>query len=384
MTKNGETDFDVEKSPEQLSEEMSQKIFGKPSKDIKYVYVTNYIHHQLLEEEITRTGLYQWINVFKGEVKYPRDIVDYNDYDIVHVNMSGQDISLVGDIREAIGENSKTKLVVNNDYTTELWGTSFDFPNSIRREITNADMLFGTEYYQVTALSELSGRQCYIIPHPADIRRLKHLPKMDNKEIISTIWRRYDQHSYIPHLVTRNHGYTTQLIGYDKGKDRKPYVTTPLYDYVFEGTNYFDFCDQMRECKIVYDPFTFHSYSRATVDTAAMGVAVVGSDRTQSMKICYPYTTVDPYDVVKGRQLIEKLINDKDFYDLVVKTALERVEFYNHENSKARFLVALEESLRIKYEPTKVKNKKREKGKGADALVGLANAKNRKREKAKP
>ena len=54
------------KTQEERIEDLSQEIFGKPSKDIKYLLVTNYIHKQLLEEELARTGLYQWLNVFRG------------------------------------------------------------------------------------------------------------------------------------------------------------------------------------------------------------------------------------------------------------------------------------------------------------------------------
>ena len=327
-------------------ERLSQELFGKPSKEIKYLMVTNYIHDTLVnEEEVTRTGLYQWLNVFDGEVKKPEDVSDYNDYDIVQVNLSGQDIHLVSDIKEKIVEGSNTKVVANNDYTSELWTNSFDFPSTMRREISSADMVFGTEYFQTSALSELLDRKVYIIPHPADVRRLKSLPKLPKKDVLSVVWRRYDNHAYVPSLVVRNHGLKTQLIGYDKGLDKKNYITTTLYDKVYSGTNYFDFCDFLRESKIVYDPFTLHSYSRTTVDTAALGVAVVGSNRTQSVNICYPYTKVDPYDVASARRLIEKLLTDEDFYNLVVETALEKVEFYNHTNSKDRYLIALYESI---------------------------------------
>jgi len=335
---------ELQKPTEDLIEEISQELFGKPSKDVKYLLVTNYIHRQLLEEELTRTGLYQWINVFKGDVKRPRDIKDYNDYDIVQVNLSSQDMHLIGDIRAKIGEDSKTLLVVNNDYTTEIWENAFQFPTTMSREIAYADMLFGTEYYQTTALSEMVGRKCFVIPHPADIRRLKSLAPKQRKDIITAIWRRYDNRTFVPSLAIRGHGLTTRLIGYDKNQDQRFHATTPLYDYVMAGTNYFQFCDQMRESKIVYDPFTYHSYSRATVDAAALGVAYIGSSRTQSSPLLYPFTTIDPYDIKKARELVVKLNTDEEFYNKVVSTARERSEFYNHENSKLRYMMALSES----------------------------------------
>lgn len=367
-------DEKVEPTQQERLDNYSQELFGKPAKDIKYLLVTNYIHQQLLEEELTRTGLYQWINVFNGEVKYPRDVVDFNDYDIVQVNMSAQDIQEAANIRELIGEDSKTKIVLNNDYTTEMWGRSFGNPETMRREIAPADMIFGTEYFQVTALTEVSNRKVFIIPHPADVKRLKNLPEIPKKDIISTIWRRYDNHAYIPSLAVRDHGLTTQLIGYDKSIDNKVWLTTTLYDYVMAGTNYFDYCDQMRESLIVYDPFTYHSYNRGVVDCAAMGVPVVGSNRTQSVNVCYPFTKVDPFDVTGARKMIEKLLTDEAFYDKVVKYARETAEYYNHKNSMEKYLMALSEAVAEGKQKSveKAKKKTLEKGRGEDVNFVIA------------
>lgn len=341
-------------------EELSKDIFNKPSEEIKYVYATNYIHQQILDEENVRSGLYQWQNVFNGTAKYPRDIRDYNEYDIIQVNASAQDLHLVNEIRRNLKPDSKTRIVLNNDYTTEMWGPSFDYTPVVYESIKDADMLYGTEYFQTTALSEISGRKCYIIPHPSDIRRLKNLPIIPKKNIISTIWRRYDMHGYIPSLVARNHGLITQLIGYDKTKDRKVWVTTTLYDYVFQGTNHFQFTDWMRESRIVYNPFTFHSYDRSTVECAAMGVAVVGSDRTDSCRRLYPFTSCDPYDVKKGRDLITKLLNDEEFNKKVVDYAKINSEFYNITNSKQRYLEALYDSINRKDEKKEKQQVKKE------------------------
>ena len=331
----------MEETVNEKIERFSQSLFHKSSKDIKYLLVTNYVLQVLLDEDNIRTGLYQWLNVFNGEVKRFKEVDDFNKYDIIQINMSGQDIHLVGEVRKLLGDNKHTKIVLNNDYTTEMWANSFDYIPSLRREINFADMIFGTEYYQTTALCELAQRQCYVIPHPTDIKRLKSLPIISKKSIISTIWRRYDNFSYIPSLVVNNQGLITQLLGYDSEKDHKNYVTITNYDYVISSTDYNTFCEQLRESEVVYDPFTFHSYSRTTVDTAAMGVPVVVSNRTQSGVICYPYTCVDPYDVKTARDLIHKLLTDENFKKLVIDTALEKCEYYNHENSKERYLESL-------------------------------------------
>ena len=353
-------------------DEVSQKLFNKDFSDIKYLLCTNYVHQTLLDEENTRTGLYQWLNVFDGDVKYPRDVDDFNKYDIIQINMSTQDLPLINTIKSQLNpNNTRTKIVVNNDYTTELWGASFPHPDTLAREIQNADMIFGTEYFQVSTLSELVKRKVFIIPHPADVRRLKSLPSIEKKPIISTIWRRYDNFSYVPHFAVRNHGLTTRLIGFDKDKDSRTWLTTSLYDYVLAGTNFFDFTSQLKESMIVYDPFTLHSYNRAGVDCAAMGVAIVGSNRTQSMNVCYPYTTVDPYDTASARVLINKLLTDKEFYNTVIETAKKNVEIYSHDNSAMLYMNSLLDSLDENSQDIIVnKPKVSVKGTGTDILVG--------------
>jgi len=331
-------------TPIEEADRLSNELFGKPATEIKYLYLTNFIHEALLKEEKLRSGLYQWQNVFDGEVKKPCDVKDYNDYDIIQINMSAQDVHLLGEVRKALGDNTKTKLVLNNDYTTELWEHVFDYLPTLTREIQYADMYFGTEYYQTTALSELSGKKCFVIPHPADIKYLKSLSEIPKKNIISTVWRRYDKNAMIPSLMVRNLGYKTRLIGYDDKLDKKVHVTSTLYDYVNKGTNFMDFLDQLRESVLIVDPFTLHSFSRTTIDTAAMGVPVIASNRTQSGQVCYPHTCIDPWDVKSARELAERILIDKEFRDKVIETAKERCEFYNHENSMHRYLQAISDS----------------------------------------
>lgn len=345
MSNDERLDFDSFENDLDLLNAISNELFSKDFSDLKYVMVTNHIHKILLDEDLTRTGLYQWINVFKGNVKLPREIEDYNDYDIVQINMSAQDIPLIHEVRSKISDSSNTKLVVNNDYTTEMWSKSFEHPVYISEALKKADFIFGTEYFQSTALAELSDRKVYVIPHPADVNRLKKLPKKNVLPVVSTVWRRYDNHAFIPSLAVRNLGVSTHLLGYDKGLDPKNWITTSLYDLVLPTTDYKEFCNQLAESAVVYDPFTYHSYSRTTVDTAALGVPVVVSNRTQSGNICYPYTTVDPYDVTTARQLIQRLLTDDDFRKLVVDTASERVEAYNHDNSRKLYLKCLYESV---------------------------------------
>lgn len=324
-------------------ERISQKLFNKPSKDIKYCLVTNFVHFNLLEEGLVRTGLYSWQNVFKGDVKFPNNITDWKQYDIFQVNLSGQDYFIPDEIRDKIGTNTSQKIVANNDYTVELWQNSFMYPKAMRRQLQSPDMIFGTEFNQTRTLELLAKRKVHEIPHPTYVKRLKALKGIVPENTISVFWHRYDNYGVYPSLAVEDLGLKTRLIGYDKDSDPKRYVTSTCYDDIAFSTNNLEFIKQIKSSKVCYEPFSITSYGRCTVDSAALGVPTVGSVRVGSMRKCFPFTCCEPYDIKTARELIKKVLTDTEFREKVINYALEASEFYNLENSKERFLIALEE-----------------------------------------
>lgn len=327
-------------------ESISKEIFGKSSEDLKYLMLTNYVHTALVEnEDCLRTGLYSWIPVFDGQVKNYNEVSneDIKSADIVHINMSGQDVHLIGQVREIIGNDTKTKLVANNDYTVELWQPSFDYPSVLRRELQYTDMLFGTEPNQVGSLEMVTGRKVHLIVHPCFVKRLKTLRPKAKLNVLSLVSHRYDNYNVFPSLSISGLGYKTRIIGYDPNSDPKKFVTSTCYNETVNAENYFTFCEQLMESKVVVDPFTLTSQSRVGWDCAALGVPLVGSDRNYSVQKCFPYTAVPPFDIKKMREMVKKLLNDEKFREKVINYAREAVEYVSYENSKSKFFKALKE-----------------------------------------
>ena len=59
---------------------------------LKYLYLTSHVHKELLEEKPQRSGLYQWLIVFGGDVKqHWKDIVDLESYDGALLNICSGD-----------------------------------------------------------------------------------------------------------------------------------------------------------------------------------------------------------------------------------------------------------------------------------------------------
>jgi hypothetical protein len=96
------------------------------------------------------------------------------------------------------------------------------------------------------------------------------------------------------------------------------------------------------ESKVVVDPFTLTSQSRTGWDCAALGIPLVGSNRNESVRKCFPYTMCDPFDIKEMRRLVKKLLTDEEFKKKVIDYAKEAVEIVNYDNSKYKFIKALE------------------------------------------
>jgi len=313
-------------------------------KELKFCRITNHIHTKIFDEGLIRTGNYLWIRVFNGEIYKANELLPVlkdGDFDIIQINLASFDIPLVNTLKNKLGANSRTKIVANNDYPIEQWQDHLKYTATLRRELEGADLLFGTEPFMVKALKEITGRQVYDIPHPTDIKRLKSLKQAGKSPCISVIWHRYDNISYIPYFVVRGHGLKTRIIGYQPKHDCNSETTRNLYDDLVPDSDYETYCKHLAESYLAFEPYSYHSYGRTTVDTAAFGIPVVGSSRLESMRRCYQYTSVDTWNVQKAREMIHRLIQDKDFYEFVSKTALEEVEHYNFDNSRKRLLHAL-------------------------------------------
>jgi hypothetical protein len=78
-------------------------------------------------------------------------------------------------------------------------------------------------------------------------------------------------------------------------------------------------------------------------DCAALGIPLVGSDRNYSVQKCFPKTAVPPFDIKAMRDMVKKLLTDEVFRKEVIEYAQQAVEYVSYDNSKTKYLKALEE-----------------------------------------
>jgi hypothetical protein len=319
-------------------------------KELRFLHVNTRITPDIvsaMEEEPKRSGMYNWFMAFGGDMYPLKEITDdmWANYDVVQINMSPVDIPLIRKARKKLDEFAPdTMLVLNNDYVCEAWDIAFGIEPGYYDEVQKmGDLVFSTEPTQVSNMIDGT----FVLPHPTRVEHLKTIraPEQTNDLGIPFHWWSGD--TYIPsrtaNKIKDKFGLDkTKLFAYvKKERDRMVKWHKTMWDETVGGMNYCDYAQEIASCKLIYEPCNMHTYGRNTVETACYRVPVIGSDRVYSMKMLYPFTICDPYDTKTMMELAEKVLTDDAFRKKVIDYAYEKVEYFNYENSKKRFLDAL-------------------------------------------
>jgi len=316
---------------------------------IKYLTCCNKITPSMsscIEEVPRRGGFYNWMFLFRGDISTYDAVDDFEKYDVVHVNGAPSDQILVSEIRRKIGWNSDTKIVFNNDHVCEIWEGFRLHPLHYIQAQRQADMVFGTEPYQTSNM--IDGAFC--MPHPHWVHMLKRIGKPVTQESIGLLYHWWESKSYLPgiwlyKLKDQGLNFHSRLYAHMPKEDKNTF-TKQLYDELISGLEYPKFIKEFSKNKVVMDYTGYHTYGRTSVDMAAIGVPMVGSNRIESMRRCFPQIAHDPCDGKAMVESIKKLWKVDRFYHEVIDYAAQAVEYYNYKNSKERFMAALEETER--------------------------------------
>jgi len=305
-------------------------------------------------EQPARSGMYNWVFVHKGEINAWEQIKHRaHEYDVLQVNMSPIDMHLIPEIRRVLGDNSKTKLVINNDYVCEYWSKWGLDPMKYRQIQRCGDMVFGTEKHQVSNMIDGT----FNIPHPTNTHVLKRLgfDKTKAEDSVSYIFHWWNPETYLAHLtlqeVKAKFGVKkSRIMGYspkdnagctDLMRQYTPSMfneITPLYDFP-------DYMDIAQKTRCLYDPNACHTYVRNGVEAAALGIPLVGSDRVFSNKLLFPDLVCDPYDKHATMEKFNIALNQPKKMKKIMDYAFKKVEYFNYENSKKRYMDALKKAI---------------------------------------
>lgn len=308
----------------------------------KFLHLAHHIHESLFRAPVMIGGFYGWHKAFNGEFHlYPARKGRLENYDILFVGLSRPELDgmLISKMREEIGYDTKTKIVVCIDYAIELWQGTFN-PHALELELMKADIVFISEPAMLSHVRSVLNNRKHVhhLMHPTNIDGFRQFykPKELRSEEIAVVIHRYDNNWLSPYLVVKDLPWDSTAVLLDPGIEQYLYS---FFKFIRHGTELVPYIDWVSRKKVVLDSYhRVHTYGRTAVDNATLGIPTVGADWTCGQKILWPDLTTQCGDVYAQSELIKRLFTDENFYDDCVEKAAQVLPSFSYENKKKELL----------------------------------------------
>lgn len=295
--------------------------------------------------DIMLSGLWQWSQSFakfgkRGDVRLLRRKEELEEYDIIHINMTSGNLALPRMVRDALGNSSDTKLVVNVDFDVMQWGENWPYPTVLTEAVDCADIIFHVESTGANVLEHVLGRKVRTLPHPVDINGIDKYKKTEREPTIATMWHRYIPDCTTPYFAQKDIPLYRVLLGYG-GK----VPTLPMYDFVYKPRGFITTIETMASATFGCDLYPGRSYGRSVIEFAALAVPCVCSNTIEAARRCFPSLAIDPFDVSGAHKLFVELMDDEEKHFEVFKYAYDAAKYYSQENCYNRMVEAMEDVM---------------------------------------
>jgi len=278
------------------------------------------------------SGLYNWANIFNGKRMFPRTPEEFDQFNLFHINITSKNLFLLSTFLKK--KPSSAKLLLNIDFSVELWNQNFAYPDILLEQIDKADYIFAVEPLMAEILSDALRRHVPCIPHPIDTEGLKTFQTNSRLNQIGVSLHRYDNNFLLPYFAIKDFApeYQSLLLGSTTSSKQN---FLHMYDFILENCSFEKLINTINKLYIVYESYTIHSYGRLSAECAVLGIPCVGAECVSSIKKCFPDLATKTNDIVKQKSIINYLIHDKEFYSEVAIKALKLSEYYSYNNCKS-------------------------------------------------
>jgi len=240
-----------------------------------------------------------------------------------------------------------TIFIGNIDYAAEIMQFNFGSWPVIKEMVCALDICCATQRGQKPICELLTGKEIPYIYVPYDEFGVQSRVSYEKRHnAVASIWHRWDDNRMFPALamdgiVDKNGniyekyllGYTTEtldkLAGYTEDNMAQN-IEIPgkvnMFDKIAPMIEYEKNLQIMGSCKIIIEGYTLTSMGRIGVECAFLQVPCVGYRGLDSCLDLWPDLACEYYDVKGMHDRIQRLVDDRDFYDEVVDKAWELVQ----------------------------------------------------------
>lgn len=288
----------------------------------------------LLEQPLTVPGIYQWAECMDGAwLEWAEVKGRCKEYDVIMVVLTQWDITqrLISQIK---AEAPDTKVIASVDYGMELWNEMMSIAWTIG-ELEAADYLFAPEPAMRGFIQGIfPDRTVHLLEHPVNIDKLRnsHIPRGRRDDNIIYMVHRYNNYWLSGYCAQRNLSRTVHPLVGTKEQGAK---LVQYFRDMAVGGSYTQYVKWAANQMYGYDGYQMmHSFGRFQLDGAVLGIPIVGTKTVHNQNKLFPDLTTESWELDKQIELLQRLIDDSQFWNDVTEKAFDLVQLYGHEQRK--------------------------------------------------
>lgn len=278
------------------------------------------------------TGVEQWVGALGGELVEPEALntpAACAQYDIIHVVCSQETDDLVTAIRRHLGWGSETMLLLSLSSVLDGPGKPVE-PARLLVACAQADVLIASDHVTALYVEGVTGRPIHVLAHPADLRHQSDRNNGRDAKVdrIAFVMPR-DRFEHLNHQFIRLpasaagttlYGRPVDVISGDIRNDAALIVRLSQYAFVC-----FDDALEGHDAELIY--------------LTKQGCAIVGGGRAEVNKRCFWLSAHLCF--AEMLKTLHWLLSDEQAKQFMLECAADKLEYYNHENSRDRLINVL-------------------------------------------
>ena len=306
------------------------------------------------------TSFMNWVNVWSGEHLAFESLRNEDnsylaDYDVIM--MSGHPHYVQDLIRIAkMLKQTDTVTMFYPEGSMQLYDASIHNLHSEYYEAWNAcDIVSSAEE------DKLGYYRAFI--QGQTIVRFIHVPTSERMSAGNFLWPREKKQRFVvvygdnnpnhPVIATAcaaKLGYPVVTVAIDKGHVEKLKFIFPEGNFhSFTKLGQYPFLNILKLSAVHFYPTEWIGTARQQVACAVTGTPCIGNHDSHTQNRLYPPDLAfDIYDIDGMTAAAKRLLEDEGWYNRVAAEAFEKVKFYNLENTKGRFMEAVEDARAVK------------------------------------
>jgi hypothetical protein len=282
-------------------------------------------------------GVEQWVSAFGGNLIEPDVIMlecERLCFDLIHIVCCPENYQLLAAIRNRLGRQSKTIIALS--VPSILNGQFGDHEQeALTTACAQADLLFAVDYATALHYERISKQRVYTLPNPADLRQIcvesdGAYTKLDKIAFVMEHERFDAFHREFLEMQLAREGcdachksYEVEVYGDDVWGN--PELLARLGQFAF----------------ICFD-VDLVGHDEELIYLTARGCAIVGGGRAEVIKRCFCFSA--HLTATETLRTLHWLLSDASAKKFALECAADKIEYYNHGNSRHRFITLLANS----------------------------------------